>query len=295
MSQTPLGIDSDDALVSRSGRVHLAGRRVPRIGYGTMRLAGPSALGPPADPVEARLVLRRALELGVRVFDTAWYYGPDIPNQLLAEATRSHSDDLVIATKLGWAYDRGGRLVPAHTPEGLRAGMERDLRQLGADAISIVHLRWGSDRAVSPAFRRALATMIEMRQAGCFQHIGLSNVGLLQLEHALATTEIVSVSNSYSVADQTDTEIVDFTACHGITYLPWLPLRAGSAEETRLLGVWGEELNATPAQVALAWLLQRAPNILPIPGTSTVRHLEENVAALNTLLSDAAVQELTAG
>jgi pyridoxine 4-dehydrogenase len=281
------------AVVPRSGVLELVGRRVPRIGYGTMRLTGPGVLGPPADPAEARLVLRRALELGVRVFDTAWYYGPDIPTQLLAEATRSYADDLVIATKLGWEHDDGGRLVPAHTPEKLRTGMERDLRLLGAEAISIVHLRWGNDRSVSESFRRAVAAMIAMRQEGMLRHIGLSNVGLTQLEYALATTEIASVSNSYSVADQTDGEIVDFTTRHGIAYLPWLPLRAGSAEQMRRLSAWAEEVNASPAQVALAWLLQRAPNIVPIPGTSTVRHLEENVAALNTVLPEAAMRGLS--
>ena len=289
MNQAP------DPLVPRSGVMELVGRRVPRVGYGTMRLTGPGAFGPPANPAEARLVLRRALELGVRVFDTAWYYGPDIPNRLLAEATRSYQDDLVLATKLGWAYDGGDRLVPAHTPEKLRAGMELDLRLLGPDAISIVHLRWGSDRAVSEAFRRALAAMIDMQQEGHFHHIGLSNVGRTQLEYALTQTELASVSNSFSVADQTDGDIVDFTTRHGIAYLPWLPLRAGSAEQRQALSAWGAQLNASPAQVALAWLLQRAPNILPIPGTSTVRHLEENVAALNTLVPDAAVQELKTG
>ena len=137
--------------------------------------------------------------------------------------------------------------------------------------------------------------MIEMREAGLFRHIGLSNVGLVQLEYALNATELASVSNSFSVADQTDGEIVDLTARHDIAYLPWLPLRAGSAEQMRVLRSWGEELNATPAQVALGWLLQRAPNILPIPGTSTVRHLEENVAALSTWLPEAAVQALSTG
>jgi pyridoxine 4-dehydrogenase len=199
----------------------------------------------------------------------------------------------VIATKLGWEYDGAGRLVSAHTSEKLRAAMERDLRLLGTGAISIVHLRWSGDRSVSESFRRAVATMIEMRQEDKLHHIGLSNVGLAQLEYALTTTEIASVSNSFSVADQADSEVVDFTTLHGIAYLPWLPLRAGSAEQMRRLSAWGEELNASPAQVALAWLLQRAPNIVPIPGTSTVRHLEENVAALNTLLPEPAMHELS--
>jgi aryl-alcohol dehydrogenase-like predicted oxidoreductase len=256
-----------------------------------MRLTGPGVFGPPADLAEARHVLSRALELGVRVFDTAWYYGPDVPNQLLAQATRSYPDDLVIATKLGWEY-AGGRLVSAHTPEKLRAGMERDLRLLGADAISIVHLRWGEDRSVSESFARALDAMIEMREEGSFRHIGLSNVGLAQLQYALAQTGIASVSNSFSVADQSDGDLVDFAARHGIPYLPWLPLRRGGAEKMRALGAWARELSASPAQVALAWLLGRAPNILPIPGTSMVRHLEENVAALDTRLPAAAIRDL---
>jgi pyridoxine 4-dehydrogenase len=273
------------------GLLDLAGVHVPRIGFGTLRLTGPGVLGPPADLAEARGVLARALELGVRVFDTAWYYGPDVPNQLLAEATRSYPDDLVIATKLGWEYS-GGRLVSAHTPEKLRTAMERDLRLLGADAISIVHLRWGEDRSVSELFSRALAAMIEMRQEGSFRHIGLSNIGLAQLQYALAQTEIASVSNSFSVADQSDGDVVDFAARQGIAYLPWLPLRRGTAEQMRALGAWGRELMASPVQVALAWLLGRASNILPIPGTSTVRHLEENVAALHTLLPAAAIRDL---
>jgi aryl-alcohol dehydrogenase-like predicted oxidoreductase len=285
-------MDSD--VVPHTGLLDVVGTRVPRIGYGTMRLTGPGVFGPPPDPAEARRVLRRALELGVRVFDTAWYYGPDIPNQLLAEAIRSYPDDRVIATKLGWEYDDRGRLVSAHTPERLRAGMERDLRLLGTDAISIVHLRWSSDRSLSEPFWRALTAMIEMREEGMLHHIGLSNVGLAQLEYALTTTEIASVSNSYSVADQADSETVDYAARHNIAYLPWLPLRTGSAEQTRRLSAWGEQLHASPAQVALAWLLQRAPNIVPIPGTSTVKHLEENVAALNTLLPEPAMRELTA-
>jgi len=242
---------------------------------------------------EARRVLRRALELGVRVFDTAWYYGPDVPNQLLAEAIHACPEDVVIATKLGWDYGAGD-LASAHTPEQLRAAMARDLRLLAGNPISIVHLRWTNDRRVSGSFKRALAAMTEMREEGSFRHVGMSNVGRAQLEYALTVTEIASVSNSYSLADQTDDELVDLTARQGIAYLPWLPLRAGSPAQTRALRAWGEKLGASPAQVALAWLLQRAPNIVPIPGTSTVRHLEENVAAANVLLPEGAMRELSA-
>jgi pyridoxine 4-dehydrogenase len=267
---------------------------VPRVGYGTMRLTGPGILGPPPDPAEALLVLERALQLGIRVFDTAWYYGPDIPNELLAQALRADPRQVVIATKLGWEYDRHSRLAPAHSPEKLREGMERDLRLLGPGSIAIVHLRWGSERVVSEAFRRALAAMIGMRDEGSFRHIGLSNVGVTQLEYALSRTEVESVSNSFSVADQTDGELVDFAARHGIAYLPWLPLRGASTSQARIISAWAQRLDATAAQVALAWLLQRAPNILPIPGTANVSHLEENVAARELRLPDAAVDELSA-
>ena len=275
------------------GLIELDGTPVSRLGYGTMRLTGPGALGPPADVAEARRVLGRALELGVRVFDTAWYYGPDIPTQLLAEAVRASPERVVVATKLGWGYGAGS-LGSAHAPEQLRAAMARDLRLLAGVPIAIVHLRWTNDRSVSATFARALAAMIEMREEGSFRHVGLSNVGRAQLEYALGETEIASVSNSYSVADQTDDELVDLTARHGIAYLPWLPLRSGSAGRARALRAWADELGVTPAQVALAWLLQRAANLVPIPGTSTVAHLEENVAAAEVLLPDAAMRELSA-
>jgi aryl-alcohol dehydrogenase-like predicted oxidoreductase len=166
---------------------------VPRLGYGTMRLTGPGVLGPPPDRTEALLVLQRALELGIRAFDTAWYYGPDIPNQLLVQTLRAHPHDVVIATKLGWEWERG-RLVPAHSPAKLREGMQRDLRVLGGASIALVHLRWGNDTTTSEPFRRAVSAMIEMREAGSFQHIGLSNVGFAQVEYALGMTEIASVS-----------------------------------------------------------------------------------------------------
>jgi pyridoxine 4-dehydrogenase len=272
--------------------LELDGTLVPRLGYGTMRLTGPGVVGPPADMAEARRVLHRALELGVRVFDTAWYYGPDVPSRLLAEAVRASRADVVVATKLGWEYDATGRLVPAHTPERLRAGMARDVRLFAGTPISIVHLRWSGDRAVDDAFRQALDTMIELRDAGSFRHVGLSNVGRDQLDYALTTTDVASVSNSYSVADQADDDLVDLTAHAGIAYLPWLPLRPGRTGTTRALRVWADELAASPAQVALAWLLQRSPNIVPIPGTSTVRHLEENIAAAQVLLPDAAMRDL---
>jgi pyridoxine 4-dehydrogenase len=280
--------------VSASDRIVIAGREVSRLGYGTMRLTGPGVIGPPADLEGARQVLRRALELGVRAFDTAWYYGPDVPNELLAEAVGPHREEVVIATKLGWAWDDRGRLLPAHSPEQLRAGMERDLGVFGADAISIVHLRWGQDRSVSASFRRSLAAMIEMRDEGAFKVVGLSSVGLAQLEYALGETEIASVSNSFSLGDQADGELVEYAARHGVACLPWLPLRSGSPAQVRALGAWSARLGAAPASVALAWLLRRAPNVVPIPGTTNIVHLEENVAALEVELPDEAMRDLSA-
>ena len=259
-----------------------------------MRLTGPGVLGPPPDRAEALLVLQRALQLGVRVFDTAWYYGPDIANQLLVQALRADPHHVVVATKLGWEWDRHGRLVPAHSPAKLREGMQRDLGVLGAGCIALVNLRWGEDRTTSEPFRRALTAMIEMREDGSFQHIGLSNVGLAQLEYALGRTDIACVSNSFSVVDQTDRHLVDFTALHGIAYMPWLPLRAAGSGQARTLSAWARRLDASPAQVALAWLLQRAATIVPIPGTAHVSHLEENVAARDLQLPEAAIHELSA-
>jgi pyridoxine 4-dehydrogenase len=272
----------------------LVGTRVPRIGYGTMQLTGPGVLGPPADPVGALRLLDRALRLRIAVFDTAWYYGPDIPNQLLAQALRRHSSRVVIATKLGWEYDSSRRLVPAQTPELLRAGMRRDLGTFGAGAISIVHLRWGNDRAVTDQFRRALATMTEMRDNGSFVAIGLSNVSAGHLEYALTQTAIGSVSNSFSVTDQGDGEVLDLTTREGIAYLPWLPLRTGTSSRADVLQSWAQRLAVTPAQVALAWLLHRAPNIIPIPGTSNIAHLEENHAAEQLQLPAQALADLRA-
>jgi pyridoxine 4-dehydrogenase len=274
--------------------IELVGRRVPRIGYGTMRLTGPGVLGPPADPAAALRLLERALQLQIAVFDTAWYYGPDTPNQLLAQALRRHTGRVVLATKLGWEYDSSRRLVSAQTPERLRAGMRRDLSTFGAGAISIVHLRWGNDRALTDDFRRALATMMEMRENGSFTAIGLSNVGVAQLEYALTQTDIESVSNSFSVADQRDEEVLDLTTRGGIAYLPWLPLRAGTASQAAALQTWAHRLAVTPAQVALSWLLHRAANIIPIPGTASIKHLEENHAAERLQLPAEALADLAA-
>jgi pyridoxine 4-dehydrogenase len=278
---------------NQQATIQLAGKTVPRIGYGTMRLTGTSVLGPPADLPEALQVLKRAIKLGVRVLDTAWYYGPDIPNQLVAKALYPYPDDLLIVTKLGWEYDAAGHLTSAHSPDNLRQGMERDLRLLKLNSIPIVHLRWHDDPALSDSFKQALDAMMDMQRLGKLQHIGLSNVSQAQVAYALTKTAIATVSNLYNLFDQHDSAMVDFTATQGIAYLPYLPLGSRSADRSGILLKWSAQLDATPAQVALAWLLQQSPNIVPIPGTASISHLEENIAALNIELPKDAIRQLS--
>ncbi|MGC9668405.1 aldo/keto reductase [Planosporangium sp. 12N6] len=267
-----------------AGTVHLADRDVPRFGYGAMRLPGPGVWGPPADRDEALAVLRRAVELGVRVIDTAWYYGLDVANELIAAALHPYPEDLVLVTKLGGGRRDDGSWYPALTDAELRAGCERDLRVLRLDAIPVVHLRWMDQSEVS--FADALGTMLDLRAEGRIQRIGLSNVTLDQLEQALAVTDVATVSNQYGPTRRDDQPVLDRCADAGIPYLPFFPLVSGGGigADDRLATVAGRH-DASPAQVALAWLLQRSPVILPIPGTGRVAHLEENLAAAGLRLT----------
>ncbi len=267
----------------------LAGKTVPRMGFGTMRLTGSGVRGAPRDRDEAVRVLQTVADLGIKVIDTAWYYGPDIPSQLLAETLSPYPEDMLIVTKLGAEWNRLGRIVAAHTPEKLREGMMRDLRLLKLDQVPIVHLRWTDDPNVDDNFKTALAAMITMQQEGLLQHIGLSNISLEQLDYALMQTPIATVSNLYNFADRRDDAMVDRTAELRIAYLPWLPLGVGRTDASPVLRNWAENLGVTTSQVALAWLLQRAPNIIPIPGTSSVAHLTENFAAGELMLSPTAM------
>lgn len=274
--------------IERAGQITVGGRQVPRFGYGTMRLTGPGIFGPPADRGEAIRVLRRAVELGVRVIDTAWYYGPDVANELVREALSPYPDDLVIVTKLGGARRDDASWYAALTPDGLRAGCERDLRLLGLDAIPVTHLRWMDSETVS--FDESLDAMLKLQQGGKIQHLGLSNVSLDQVKLAAQRTEIATVSNQYSVAERGDDPTVEFCEGRGIPYLPFFPLVASPGQGSALNRVEAvnrvaERAGATAPQVALAWLLERSPVILPIPGTSRVTHLEENLAAADLMLT----------
>ncbi len=281
-----------------AGTLRLAGREVPRLGYGTMRLTGPHIFGPPADRDEAVRVLRRAAELGVRVIDTAWYYGPHVADEILAEALYPYPDDLVIVTKLGGARRDDGSWYSALSEQELRDGCEQDLRLLRRESLPVAHLRWMPDTDVP--FLDALATMTALRNEGKVEHIGLSNVTEEQVDAALVQTPIVTVSNAYSVLNRSDDSLVDRCAREGIAYLPFFPLGASPVRSGA--GVSGGEgiagmaqrLGVAETQVALAWLLQRSATMLPIPGTSSVRHLEENVAAAELHLSAADVSALDA-
>lgn len=266
-----------------AGTVRLGDLEVPRLGFGAMRLPGPGVWGPPTDRDEAIRTVRRAVELGVRVIDSAWYYGLDVANEVIAAAIRPYPDDLVLVTKLGGARTDDGTWVSGLTPEALRAGCERDLRVLGIDAVPVVHLRWMEGAGISTAisFNEALDVMLDLQAQGKIQRIGLSNVTAEQVSAALARTPIVSVSNHFGPAEQSDAATLDLCAANGMAYLPFFPLGAGRAVTATgsALGAVAAKHDATPAQVAIAWLLARSPAMLPIPGTSKVAHLEDNVAA----------------
>ena len=277
-----------------AGTVRLGDLEVPRLGFGAMRLPGPGVWGPPTDRDEAIRTVRRAVELGVRVIDTAWYYGLDVANEVIAAAIRPYPDDLVLVTKLGGARTADGTWVSGLTPDALRAGCERDLRVLGIDSVPVVHLRW-MDRPTPITFNEALDVMLDLQTQGKIQRIGLSNVTAEQLSAALAKTPIASVSNHFGPAEQSDSATLEMCAKQQIAYLPFFPLGAGRAATAtgNALGVVAAKHHATPAQVAIAWLLGRSPAMLPIPGTSKVAHLEDNVAAAALRLDAADLAELT--
>lgn len=271
--------------------IDLIGQTIPRMGFGTMRLPGPNVYGPPRNRDEAVEVLKKTTELGIKAIDTAWYYGPDVSNELLAEALYPYPDDLIIITKLGGSRDGDANWLPYNSPDELRIGMEKDLELLKTDSVPIVHLRW-TDGTYNKAFEAAVEAMLQMKAEGKFKHLGLSNVSQEQLDYVQKKTSVASVSNQYSFQDRHDDPMIDRCAQDGIAYLPFFPLAVGKADEHQGLQKWAEQLNATPTQVALAWLLKRSPAILPIPGTSSASHLEENFQALKLELPDEAYQDL---
>lgn len=272
----------------------LAGRTIRRLGYGAMQLAGPGVFGPPKDRDAAIAVLREAVALGVNHIDTSDYYGPHITNQLIREALHPYPDDLLIVTKLGAVRGADAAWIPALEPEDLARGVHDNLRNLGLEALDVVNLRaMGDIHAPSEgSLERQVVALAELQQKGLIRHIGLSNVTATQVAEAQRITKIVCVQNQYNLAHRRDDALIDALAKDGIAYVPFFPLGGFSPLQSAALTAAAARLEASPNQLALAWLLRRSPNILLIPGTSSLEHLRENVAAASLVLPDDVMLEL---
>lgn len=272
----------------------LGDRQVARLGYGAMQLAGPGVFGPPKDEARALQVLRDAVAAGVNHIDTSDFYGPHITNQLIKKALHPYTDDLVIVTKLGARRDEKGGWLPAFTPEALTQAVEDNLRNLGLDVMEVVNLRSMLDvhGPKEGSLEPQVEAMIKLKERGLIRHIGLSNVTAKQVADAQAMTPIACVQNLYNLANRRDEALVDQLAAQGIPYVPFFPLGGFSPLQSDRLSEVANELNATPLQVALAWLLQRSPNILLIPGTSSPEHLKQNMASAEVKLTPEVLQRL---
>ena len=264
-----------------------------RIGYGAMQLAGPQVFGPPRDPAGAIAVLREAIELGINHIDTADFYGPHVTNALIREALHPYRDDLHIVTKVGFLRGIDASWQMAATPAQLRDAVHANLRNLGLDVLDVVNYR--APAAHGPdgsSIAEAVATLADLQRDGLLRHIGLSNVTAGQVEQAQSLAHIVCVQNQYNLACRGDDALIDALAAQAIAYVPFFPLGGFTPLQSSTLSEVAARLQATPMQVALAWLLQRAPNVLVIPGTSSLAHLRENVAAGELVLDAAACEAL---
>jgi pyridoxine 4-dehydrogenase len=278
------------------GGVHRVGDfELTRVGYGAMQLAGPGVFGPPKDRDAAVAVLRAAVDLGINHIDTADFYGPYVTNELIREALAPYPEDLHIVTKVGARRDERGGWPHARTPEELRTQVHDNLRRLGLDALDVVNLRVGGVEAAEPgSIAPQFEALAELRQQGLIRHLGLSTVTADQLAEAQTIAPVVCVQNLYNVARRADDALVDLTAAQGIAYVPYFPLGGFSPLQSDALQAVAKRLDTTPMAVALAWLLGRSPNILLIPGTSSVAHLRENVAAAALELPADATADLDA-
>ena len=267
---------------------------VQRIGYGAMQLAGPGVWGPPKDPDGAVAVLREAVAAGVNHIDTSDYYGPHVTNQIIRNALHPYPTGLVIVTKLGARRPSDQSWQPAISPQELTAGVHDNLRNLGLDALDVVNYRvMGSGHGTEEgSIAEQVTVLAELRRKGHIRHIGLSNVTAAQVAEAQAITDVVCVQNNYNVAHRHDDALIDDLARQGIAYVPFFPLGGFTPLQSSTLSSVAGRLGATPMQVALAWLLHRSPNILLIPGTSSLAHLRENLAAGQMTLSPETLAEL---
>jgi aryl-alcohol dehydrogenase-like predicted oxidoreductase len=266
---------------------------VTRLGYGAMQLAGPHVFGPPADRAQAVAVLREAIELGITHIDTSDYYGPHVTNQIIKEALHPYPDGLHIVTKVGATRDAEGGWPKARAPEQLRQAARDNLRNLGLEALDVVNLRVGGLESPEPgSIAEPFTALAELQQEGLIRHLGLSTVSAEQIAEAQSIAPVVCVQNFYNVAHRVDDDLIDSLAAQGIAYVPYFPLGGFSPLQSDTLESVASRLDATPLAVALAWLLQRSPNILLIPGTSSVAHLRENVAGAGLTLGADDVAEL---
>ncbi len=268
---------------------------VKRMGYGAMQLAGPGVFGPPRDVDAAIAVLREAVASGVNHMDTSDYYGPHVTNQLIKRALHPYEDGLVIVTKVGARRGADKSWLPALASQELIDAVHDNLRNLGLDSLDVVNLRVGGFTAPSPgSIAEPLTALAELKRQGLIRHLGLSNVTPEQLAEGQAITEIVGVQNFYNVANRKDDDFIDDLAKQGIAYVPFFPLGGFTPLQSSVLDAAGKSLSVTPMQIALAWLLQRSPNIVLIPGTSSVAHLRENLAAGELNLPAEIVEQLNA-
>jgi pyridoxine 4-dehydrogenase len=266
---------------------------VTRMGYGAMQLAGPGVFGPPKDRDEAIAVLREVVESGITHIDTSDYYGPYVTNELIREALYPYPESLHLVTKVGGRRDATGAWLEARAPDELRQAVHENLEHLGLDALDVVNLRLGGfagaeDGSLSETF----GALVELQREGLIRHLGLSTVNAEQIKEAQSMAPVVCVQNFYNVAHRGDDDLVDSLAAQGIAYVPYFPLGGFSTLQSTELASVATRLGSSPLGVALAWLLQRSPNILLIPGTSSRAHLRENVAGASVTLSDEDLKEL---
>jgi aryl-alcohol dehydrogenase-like predicted oxidoreductase len=277
----------------KSGRFALGDRSVYRLGYGAMQLAGPHVMGPPADRDAALAVLRRAVELGVDHIDTSDYYGPHVTNEIIREALHPYPDDLVIVTKVGARRTPDGHWPEALAPDELRQAVHDNLDHLGLDVLEVVNLRLpGFAEPVERSLAEPFEALAALQQEGLIRHLGISNVTTQQYAEARAIAPVVCVQNHYNLVHRHDDPLVDALARDGVAYVPFFPLGGFTPLQSAALDTVARRLESTPMQVALTWLLARSPNLLLIPGTSSVAHLEENLQAAARVLGPAELAEL---
>lgn len=279
---------------SKAGQFSFGGRTVNRMGYGAMQLAGPGVYGPPKDHAAAIAVLREAVASGVNHIDTADFYGPHVTNRLIREALHPYNDELLIVTKVGASRGSDASWNPANSPAELVSAVHDNLRNLGVDALHVVNFRaWGTGHSPDEAsIAEPFSALAELQRQGLIQHLGLSNVSAKQVTEAQSIAEVVCVQNHYNLAHRADEQLIAELGKQGIAYVPFFPLGGFTPLQSQTLSDVAKRLETSPMCVALAWLLQRAPNLLLIPGTSSVAHLHENLTAAELLIPQDMLAEL---